>query len=300
MQLQNKIKKATRKSKKLRLSVSGQPGAGKTYASLRLAHTICGDGAKILVFDTEFGRAALYADQFEFDTWEFDPDAEGRMVSYKDYIEVIAYAEQNGYDVVILDSVSHEWSDLQNLVNSMKGNSFQNWGKVKMGAHQDFINAILYSKVHVISTIRSKEKTEFVDGKVQSKGVGEQQDTDLKYYMDFVFTIQDRETHTGIVEKAPPGLYEQYEGLTLKITDKLCKDISAWLETGIPTDIYDMLIRLKQLNSQYQATTGKPWPKMITEEQAAKMKIEEIIVLGKELAELVKTVTIVEEPKEEN
>lgn len=279
-----KVKKATRKSKKLRLSVSGQPGAGKTYGALLLATAIVGKEAKILLFDTEAGRACLYADQYEFDVWEFDPKEEGRAVSYKDYLDIISYAEENGYDVVILDSSTPEWDDIQNIHGSMKGNSYQNWGKVKANQHQAFLDAILYSKVHVITTIRSKEKTELVDGKVVSKGVGEQQESNLKYFMDFVFTILDRESHEGLLEKGPPGLYEKYEGLTLRITDKLCQDITNWLETGIPSEIYDIIIRLKQLNSEHLEITGADWEKFDSDENLSKLTKEGLIELGKELA----------------
>lgn len=279
-----KVKKATRKSKKLRLSVSGQPGAGKTYGALLLATAIVGKQAKILLFDTEAGRASLYADQYEFDVWEFDPKEEGRAVSYKDYIDVIAHAEENEYDVVILDSSTPEWDDIQNIHSSMKGNSYQNWGKVKATQHQAFLDAILYSKVHVITTIRSKEKTELVEGKVVSKGVGEQQESNLKYFMDFVFTILDRESHEGLLEKAPPGLYDKYEGLTVKITNKLCQDITNWLETGIPSEIYDIIIRLKQLNSEHLEITGENWEKFDSDENLSKLTKEGLIELGKELA----------------
>lgn len=283
-----KVKKATRVNKKLRLAVSGQPGAGKTYAALKLATAIVGAKAKILVFDTEAGRASLYADMYDFDVWEFDPQEQGRSVSYKDYIDIIAYAEDNNYDVVILDSITPEWDDIQNIHAAMKGNSYQNWGKVKAGEHQRFLEAILYSKVHVISTIRSKEKTELVEGKVVSAGVGEQQESNLKYFLDFIFSIQDRKTHEGTLEKGPPGFSEPYEGLTFKITDKFCKDIIRWLETGVPEEIYNILIRLKQLNSQFEELTGSRWPKFLSDEEFSKLSKEEIVALGKELAEEVR------------
>lgn len=288
LNLKNKVKQASRKSKKLRLSVSGQPGAGKTYGALMLARTIAGDEAKIFVFDTEAGRASLYADQFKFDVWEFDPVEEGRAVSYKDYIDVIAYAEKEKYDVVILDSSSAEWDDIQNIHSAMKGNSYQNWGKVKANQHQAFLDAILYSKVHVITTIRSKEKTEMVDGRVISKGVGEQQESNLKYFMDFVFTILDRESHEGLLEKAPPGIYDKYQGITVKITEKLCKEISDWLDTGIPVEIYDFITRIKLLNSEHTEFSGKAWPKMQADDELAKKSKEELTALGKELAAEVK------------
>lgn len=283
-----KIQKATRKNKKLRLSISGQPGSGKTYGALLLARSIVGDAAKILLFDTEAGRASLYADDFEFDVWEFDPREEGRLVSYKDYIDVIAYAEQNDYDLVILDSSTPEWDDIQNIHSSMKGNSYQNWGKVKANEHQRFLDAILYAKVHVITTIRSKEKTEMVDGKVVSRGVGEQQESNLKYFMDIVFTIDNRETNQGLVEKAPPGIYEKYKGIPVAISSKLCSDIANWLKTGIPAEIYDVILRLKQVHGEYLELKGEPWSKFTSDDELAKLSKEDLVALGKELAAKVK------------
>lgn len=294
--LSAKIKKATRKTKKLRLAVTAQPGGGKTYTSLLLAKTICNENPnpKILVFDTEYGRASLYADYYDFDVWEFDPKEEGRSVSYKDYVEVIKFAEQEKYDVVILDSTTPEWEDMERIKHkkveaAKKPNEWRIWGEVKAGPHQEFLNAILYSDIHIIATIRSKEKSEMVGGKVVSKGVGEQQDSDLKFFLDFVFEIQDRDSHTGTLSKAPPGLYEKYEGLGgIKIGDKFCDDIKIWLNSGLPVEIYNFIIRLKQLNSEYESLTGSGWEKLPKEEELEKMDKTQLTQLGQNLSEAVK------------
>lgn len=290
LDLKNKVRRAERKNKKLRLAVSGQAGAGKTYAALQLAETIVGKDSRILVFDTEFGRASLYADQYEFDSWVFDPAEMGRLISYKDYIDIINYGVEEKYDIIILDSVTPEWKDITRIVNGMKGNGLQNWGRVKDRQHGDFLNAILFSNIHIICTIRSKEKTAMVDGKVQSKGVGEEQDSDLKFFLDFVFTIQDRSTHSGILEKSPPGLSDKYDGIETTLSKALMTDITSWLQTGLPNDTFDFIVRIKQLYSTFQSLKSMPHPNLLTDEQLAEKTKEELTALGKALAKEIETI----------
>ena len=91
---------ATKKAAKLRLALVGPAGSGKTYSALAIA---TGLGSKIALIDTEHGSAALYADKFAFDTCNletFSPDS---------YVEAIKGAEAEGYDVIIIDSLSHAW-----------------------------------------------------------------------------------------------------------------------------------------------------------------------------------------------
>lgn len=152
------FKKAERKQSKLRLALTGASGSGKTTAALNIA---TGMGGKIAVLDTENGSASLYADQFDFDvvnlTAPYTPER---------FIEVIGAAEKAGYDTLIIDSTTHEWSGkggCLELVDELakakcKGNSWSAWNEVTP-RHRKFIDAMLRSDMHIIATMRSKTET---------------------------------------------------------------------------------------------------------------------------------------------
>jgi hypothetical protein len=141
--------RAEKTQAKLRLAILGPTGAGKTYTALSIT-----EGRKVAVIDSEHGSAAKYADRFTFDALNL-PDIDPRT-----YVKAIKAAEAAGYDVIVIDSLSHAWKATQDLVDqettrSKSGNSFQAWGKVTP-IWADLIQAIVTSRCHVITTIRSK------------------------------------------------------------------------------------------------------------------------------------------------
>lgn len=155
------FKKAKRGLSKLRLALSGVSGSGKTYSALLLAK---GLGGRIAVIDTERGSASLYADMPgipEFDVLELEAP-----FSPERYVEAIRAAEDAGYDVLIIDSMTHEWTGkggCLELVEEIakarfRGNTWSAWSELTP-RHRDFVDAILTSKLHVIATMRSKTET---------------------------------------------------------------------------------------------------------------------------------------------
>ena len=80
-------------------------------------------------------------------------------------------AGRAGYDVLIIDSVSHAWQELLEEVDRLayqkyRGNTFAAW-KDGTPKQKRFINAILQYPGHVIVTMRSKTEwgIETRDGK---------------------------------------------------------------------------------------------------------------------------------------
>ena len=62
-------------------------------------------------------------------------------------------------EVIIIDSISHEWEGSGGILDihaGMAGNSFTNWGKLTP-RHNAFIQTILQTNKHIIGTIRSKQ-----------------------------------------------------------------------------------------------------------------------------------------------
>ena len=148
---------AVKTESKLRMAFTGPAGAGKTYSALSVATSLV-PGGRVALLDTEHGSAAKYADIFTFDTATlespFHPDR---------YAEAITAAAQAGYDVLILDSMSHAWTGeggMLDVVNEIararyKGNTFQAW---KDGGviQNRLVEAVLAAPIHIIATMRSK------------------------------------------------------------------------------------------------------------------------------------------------
>ncbi len=158
--------KATKKQSKLRLAIDGPSGSGKTYTAL-VAATAIAQGGKIAVIDTERGSASLYSDKFDFDVLELN------TFSPRLYVEAIEAAEDAGYSVIVIDSLSHAWEgeggalDLVDQAAKKSQNSFTAWKDVTP-LHRKLVDAMLQAKAHVIVTMRSKP--EYIIEQVERNG----------------------------------------------------------------------------------------------------------------------------------
>src|SRR5262245_42606899 len=83
---------------------AGPSGGGKSFCALRVA-TGLANGKRFAVIDTEAGRAKHYADRFAFDHGDLTPP-----FTPEHYLEAIVAAESAGYPVIVVDSMSHEYS----------------------------------------------------------------------------------------------------------------------------------------------------------------------------------------------
>ena len=96
------FRKAERRKAKLRLAITGPAGSGKTWGALTLAQGI---GGRIAMIDTENGSGDLYADMCDYDV-----ETLTAPYSVQKYLAAIHEAEQAGYDILIIDSLSHAWA----------------------------------------------------------------------------------------------------------------------------------------------------------------------------------------------
>jgi hypothetical protein len=199
------FKKATKFASKLRLALAGPSGAGKTFTALTLAAALAGDG-EVAVIDTERGSASKYADQFLFDVQELE------SFHPQNYINAIHEAEQAGYGVLVIDSLSHAWNgpgglleQVENITKRSKsGSSFNAWSEATPLQNR-LIDTITRSKMHIICTMRTK--TEYVIepnayGKSAPRKVGTApvQRADVEYEFD-VYADMDID-NTLIVHKS--------------------------------------------------------------------------------------------------
>lgn len=196
------IRKAEKKQSRLRLSIAGPAGSGKTYSALRIATEL---GGKILMIDTERGSSEKYADEFEFDVIQLDD------FHPENFIEGIKAGEKAGYSVLIIDSTTHEWNGKNGILELHEAavqkqytkNSYTAWAEVTP-IHTKFIDAILQCKAHVIATVRSK--TDYVQekndkGKTEIRKVGMAAITKEGSDYEYDIALEINVDHVAVVTK---------------------------------------------------------------------------------------------------
>jgi hypothetical protein len=231
--------KAVRKQAKLRLALTGPSGSGKTYSAILMAK---GFGGKVAVIDTEHGSASLYCHLLDFDVMELTAP-----YSPERYIAAIQEAEKAGYDVLIIDSISHEWNGTGGMLQineqvaqaKFRGNTWSAWSESDP-RHRKFIDAMLQSNMHVIVTMRSKtetaqEKDERTGKtKIQQLGMKAEQRDGIIYEFTTVLDI----VHNGHYATATKDRTGIFLGDPQVITPDTGRTLLAWLETGAePTKV---------------------------------------------------------------
>lgn len=225
------FKKAERKQSKLRLAISGASGAGKTIGALKIA---TGLGGSIAVLDTENGSASLYADEYNFDVVNLSSP-----YTPERFIDVIHAAEKAGYNTLIIDSTTHEWNGtggclelVDDIAKSrFRGNTWSAWSEITP-RHRAFIDAILQSKMHIITTMRSKTETAQVEvngrKQVQKLGMKAEQRDGIEYEFTVVLDI----VHDGHYANASKDRTQLFSGDPKRITVETGEKLLAWLNSG--------------------------------------------------------------------
>jgi hypothetical protein len=223
------LRKATRKKAKIRLGLSAVSGGGKTYSALVIAKGICDDWSKIAIIDSENSSADLYAHLGNYNvlpiTAPFSPEK---------YVEAIKMCEKAGMEVIIVDSISHEWDGkggCLEIVESL-GGKYQDWAKVTP-RHQAFVDAIIQSSSHVITTVRRKqdyEMTKDVNGKIKVEKAGLREVTREGFEYELTINLEIDISHMATVSKDRTGLFSGKAAfLPSEETGKL---IHQWCEQG--------------------------------------------------------------------
>jgi|694.fasta_scaffold50124_3 hypothetical protein len=202
--MQSRFAKATKFASKLRLALIGPAGTGKTFSALAIAKHLV-PGGRVAVIDTERGSASKYADLFDFDVLNLDRH------SPTDYVAAIRDAEQAGYDVVVIDSLSHAWSGKggalemvdQAAKRARTPNSFAAWREVTP-LHNEMVDSMVSCNAHLIVTMRAKtewvqEQDERGKTRIRKVGLAPVQRDGLEYEFDVVGDL-DQE-HSLLVTK---------------------------------------------------------------------------------------------------
>lgn len=225
------FQKAQRRKAKLRLAITGPSGSGKTWGALQIAKGI---GGRIAVIDTERGSASLYTHLAEFDVLEL-----GAPYAPERFIGAIAAAEAAGYDVLIIDSASHEWNGVGGcleLVDQVataryKGNSWSAWNDITP-RHRAFLDAMLRSSMHIICTMRSKTETAQTEENGRKKVVKLGMKSEQRDGVEYEFTTVLDLTHDGHYALASKDRTGLFRGDPRPLSEATGQAFSEWLESG--------------------------------------------------------------------
>ena len=194
---------------KASIEFEGLSGTGKSGAAMLTAAILAGyDWKSIYACDTEnrslrllVGTPCSDGNKYgSFKVSELTPD-----IGYapSNYLAIREAAIQAGAKVFVQDSISHAWQYKGGVLDKVteaksSGNklyakdAYAAWGDPEVMAEKNkLLEMIRDERVHVISTVRVKEKMEYTkdaEGKTKLESLGEQQiqQGDLKYEPDLV------------------------------------------------------------------------------------------------------------------
>ena len=225
------LRKATRQKAKIRLGLSSVSGGGKTYSSILIAKGLATSMDKIALIDTENGSGDLYANLGDYNVITLEAP-----YTPERYIEAITACESAGMEVIIIDSITHEWDGkggILEISNSMTGNSYTNWAKLTP-RHQSFIDKILQCKAHVITTVRRKQDYEMTtnsSGKLVPQKVGLKEVTREGFEYELTVNLELDTNHNATVSKDRTGLFVGKPDF--KPSEETGKLLLDWCENGI-------------------------------------------------------------------
>lgn len=197
------VRKAQRQGARLLIQLSGVSGSGKTYTALQLAYGLAGNDAnKIVLIDTENRRGSLYANALPqpFNIIDFyapfSPDR---------YIEAIEAACHAGAEVIVIDSVTHEWESEGGCEWIANQSRFPDWKTAKK-LHKRFMTYMLQCPAHIIACTRAREKVDFSNPKEPIKlGIQPIQEKNFSYEATVSLMMQ-RQGYAQDVLKCPAEL----------------------------------------------------------------------------------------------
>ena len=248
--------KAERTNTSIKLAITGPSGSGKSYGALKLARGLVGATGKIAFVDTENGSGKLYSNLTEFYHCDLQPPFE-----HTKFISVIEDAERAGFDVVVIDSLSHLWQgilDEKSNIDRKGGNQYSNW-TVPSIHFNEVMQTILQSKIHVIACMRVKQEY-VIEAEVNSKGktVSVPKKVGLAPIMrdnveyEFSTVLEVGMDHQCITSKDRTGLFVDK---TFQIDERTGEQISSWLAGNVlveqePTETESFLQMINNANTK--------------------------------------------------
>jgi hypothetical protein len=187
-----------------------------------------------VVIDTEEGSSDLYDHLHDFDVIDLRPS-----FTPERYIEAIAAAEAAGYEVIIVDSVTHCWSGtggclelLEEIAKAQfRGNTWSAFSVITP-RWRAFVDKLLRSSAHIICSGRSKTETAQVDDHGKKKVAKLGMKLEARDGLEFEFTtVLDviHDGHYATVSKDRTGVFA---GDPKPISVDTGRRLSEWLSGG--------------------------------------------------------------------
>jgi len=246
------LQKAERKKARIKMGLQGPSGSGKTYSALLFAFGLTEDWTKVVVIDTENHSANLYAHLGSYNVLPLEAP-----FSPERYVEAIRLCVKERAEVIIIDSISHEWEGRGGILDThsqMTGNSFTAWAKLTP-RHNAFVQEILQSPVHILATIRSKQDYVLVDknGKMVPEKVGLKGITrdGMDYEFTLVFDLDIK--HNATAGKDRTSLF--IDKPEFKITSETGNAILEWCNRGKEDTLDDVSRRIGDCKSIQELLT---------------------------------------------
>ncbi|EIJ38104.1 hypothetical protein JoomaDRAFT_1084 [Galbibacter orientalis DSM 19592] len=285
-----RLQTAQRQQVRLKIGLSGASGFGKTYSALLIAYGITQDWSKIALIDTENGSGSLYAHLGNYNVLELNAP-----YSPERYIEAIKYCEKAKMEVIIIDSISHEWQGKGGCleIHEKLGGRFQDWSKITP-RHAAFIDSILQSNCHIITTARRKIEYSLdtdQNGKVKVTKVGTKEETrsGFEYELTVSFELindnhlaKASKDRTGLFMNKPEFIVNQSTGKKLI---QWCTSVSNIEDVNKEIKQTTTIEGLKHIYNKYPLFQSKIKNSILTRKRELETIDEQII----ESAEITKT-----------
>lgn len=265
--LQNvlEFRDATRAQAKACVLIEGLSGLGKSGLALLIGYALADhDWRKVFAVDTENKSLDLFEGIRLNDGEIINPPFKKLDLTPlhgyapTNYLICKENAIKQDAKVIINDSITHMWQMAGGVLQRVtaleqanaKVNKFSAWGTPEIVEEKNAIYDVTRdSRIHVISTVRLKEKHEQVDGKILSLGEQEIFMPDFKYEPDLVLRMVAPGTDLGTppVAEVLKTRYNIFtKGETYSFTPALINQLVAYLSEGA-----DPLILQEQQRLEY-------------------------------------------------
>jgi hypothetical protein len=238
------IQLAERAGARIVVCLAGISGSGKTFTGLQLAYGLANRNAKkVGLLCTENRRGRLYSDILKDgagNTQQFYVGDLEAPFSPKRYVESILEFQRAGVEVLVIDSVSHEWEGIGGCEEiAHAGNPrLPDWATAKR-EHKAFMNTLLQSDMHIIVCARAREKVKVskVGGKTEVESIGIQPIVEKNFMFEMTASLlMWDEGRKQEVYKCPaelrPILGREKDYLTVEDGEALRK----WVDGGVAQD----------------------------------------------------------------
>lgn len=243
------FKKAQKEQVRIKISIAGPAGSGKTMSSLLIAYGLIKAEHPewteemvwdhIVVADSENGSASLYVGTRvgattigAYNVIDLTPPFTAQV-----YMDAIHIAEEHDMSVIIIDSLSHVWSgeggllDEQGKIAARTNNSYTSWRTISP-QYTKLVDAILQSPCHVITAVRAKMDYQQIkgdNGKTQVKAVGMGMVLRDGYEYETTVALMLDADHVASAIKDRTGLFD---GQYFTVTADTGKKLYQWLSSG--------------------------------------------------------------------